>query len=249
MAYNGTKPVNSPVVQSSKERNADAYQEKVYDIIDKYHDIKTVDLPFKSEYFQYDPESPENIEFVKMDYHFQLPLTKSKHSFTVGQQVKTVSKVNLRERATTDSTTLTVLSKGEVLTITGQAEYDGNNHFVWYPVKRSNGTTGFIASGYIKYQFKDVPAGHYAEVEIEYLVDRGILKGVGGDRFGLEESLSRWQAAVLLTRANNVSLGHHPNPGFTDVPKDHPYYDEIAAAVATGLFKGIRKQHLNLIQH
>ena len=54
-----------------------------------------------------------------------------------------------------------------------------------------------------------------------------------------ENPLSRWQAAVLLTRANNVSLGHHPNPGFTDVPKDHPYYDEIAAAVATGLFKGI----------
>ena len=28
----------------------------------KYHDIKTVDLPFTSEYFQYDPDSPENID-------------------------------------------------------------------------------------------------------------------------------------------------------------------------------------------
>ena len=35
MAYNGIKPVNSPVVQSSGERNADAYQEQVYDIIDE----------------------------------------------------------------------------------------------------------------------------------------------------------------------------------------------------------------------
>ena len=82
-------------------------------------------------------------------------------------------------------------------------------------------------------------AGHYAQEEIEYLVDRGILKGVGGDKFGMGDPLTRWQAAVLLTRANNVSLGNYPNPGFTDVPKDHPYYDEIAAAVATGLFKGI----------
>ena len=56
-------------------------------------------------------------------------------------------------------------------------------------MKRSNGTTGFIASGYIKYQFKDVPAGHYAQEEIEYLVDRGILKGVGGDKFGMGESI------------------------------------------------------------
>ena len=53
------------------------------------------------------------------------------------------------------------------------------NHFVWYPVKRSNGTTGFVASSYLKFQFHDVPAGHYAEDEIEYLVDRGILNGVG----------------------------------------------------------------------
>ena len=59
MAYNGTKPVNSPVEKSTEARNAKAYQEEVYDIIDEYHDIKTVDLPFPSKDFQYDPESPK----------------------------------------------------------------------------------------------------------------------------------------------------------------------------------------------
>ena len=179
-----------------------------------------------------------------MDYHFQLPLTKSKHSFTAGQQVKTITDVNLRADATkTDSNKITLIPKGEVLTITGPYQYDTNrakpNHFVWYPVKRSNGTTGFIASGYIKHQFKDVPTGHYAQEEIEYLVDRGIIKGVSGDEFGMGQPLKRWQAVLLLTRAEHVSLESHPDPGFTDVPKSHPYYKEIAAAVATNMFNGM----------
>ena len=135
------------------------------------------------------------------------------------------------------------LNAGEVLTITGPFQYDEvstkKNHFVWYPVKRSDGTTGFVASSYLKLQFHDVPATHYAEDEIDYLVDRGILYGVGNDNFGMGQPLTRWQAVLLITRANNVSLDNRPDPGFTDVPKNHPQYNEIAAAVDEGLFKGV----------
>ncbi len=35
MAYNGTKPVNSPIVQATGERNPGAYQEKIFRIIEK----------------------------------------------------------------------------------------------------------------------------------------------------------------------------------------------------------------------
>lgn len=51
--------------------------------------------------------------------------------------------------------------------------------------------------------------------------------------------MTRWQAVLLLTRANNVDLENRPNPGFKDVPTSHQYYKEIAAAVEEGLFQGL----------
>ena len=53
------------------------------------------------------------------------------------------------------------------------------------------------------------------------------------------QPLTRWQAVLLLVRANQLSLENRPNPGFTDVPKSFPYYKEIAAAVDEGIFQGI----------
>lgn len=243
MAYNGTKPVNSPIVQATGQPNPNAYQEKIINIIEKFGLIKLADLPFTKADFRYDSNSTNNIEFVTKNYYFNLPFTKSKHFLESGQKVTATTAVNVRTSPTTSSTEKGKTTIGEVLTITGPFQYDTNkNHFVWYPVKRSNGTTGYIASSYLKYRFTDIPAKHYAEDEIEYLIDRGILKGVGNNRFGMGQGLTRWQAVVLLTRANHVSLENRPDPGFTDVPKSHPYYKEIAAAVDVNLFNGVSDQ-------
>ena len=243
MAYNGTKPVNSPIDRATSERNVQAYQEKIYKTIGDYSKVQTTTLPFKKEDFQYDPTKTANIQFVKMNYQFDVPFTKTKHAFYTGQKaITTTSGVSLRPRPTTGNEKIGILNAGEIITINGPIQYDENsndNHFVWYPVKRSNGTTGFVASSYLKHRFHDVPAGHYAEEEIDYLVDRGILNGVGGDNFGMEQSLTRWQAVLLLNRANHVSLEGRSDPGFIDVTKDHDYYNEIAAAVEEGLFQGI----------
>lgn len=243
MAYNGIKPVNSPIKQETGERNVDAYQEEIYRIMADNSLIDITELPFKVSDFQYDPSSTQNIKFVTMDYHFTVPFTKTKHSFTTGQKVKATTAVKVRESATTASNTLATLTTEEILTITGPFQYEknatGKNHFVWYPVKLSNGTEGFVASSYLKLHFKDVPASHYASDSIEYLVDRGILAGVGNDQFGMGQPLTRWQAVLLLNRANHVSLENRPDPGFTDVPKNYLYYNEIAAAVDEGLFGGV----------
>ncbi len=243
MAYNGTKPVNSPVVQATGERNTDAYQEKITNIIEDYGLVSFAELPFTSDDFNYDPNSDENIEFVTMEYSFGVPFTKTKHSFQAGQQVKATEAVNLRERPTRDSSRLGTLSKDEVVTIQGPFTYeeivDRKNHFVWYPVKRSDGTEGYVASSYLSYKFKDIDVGLYAEDQIYYLYEKGLLYGVGNDRFGFKDNLTRWQAVLLLNRANNVSVNDRPDPGFTDVPKDYKYYDQIAAAVDEGLFKGV----------
>lgn len=79
MAYNGTKPVNSPFVQATGERNANAYQEKILRIIERLELIDLTELPFTREHFQYDSNSRENIKFSAMNYDFDLPLTKSKY--------------------------------------------------------------------------------------------------------------------------------------------------------------------------
>lgn len=242
MAYNGTKPVNSPIIQATGAKNKDAYQEKVFTTLENFSLIKLADLPFTKNDFRYDPNSTANIEFVTKQYYFNVPFTKSKHFFKTGQNVVTTTDTRLRTEPTTSSNHYP-LNKGEVLTITGPFVYDKDptkkNHFVWYPVKRQNGTTGFIASSYIKYRFKDIPAGYWAATEIDYLVDRGILKGVGDDKFGIGQNLSRWQAAVLLARAQNLSLTNRPDPGFVDVSKNYPYYSEIAAVVDEGIFEGL----------
>lgn len=242
MAYNGTKPLNSPIVQATGQRNTDAYQEKIYQNLQDYGLLKTTKLPFTSDDFQYDPNSKENISFKTMNYHFNVPFTKTKHTFTKGQQVATTATVHLRERASTSSGSKGRLTIGEKLTITGPFAYEENtsskNHFIWFPVKKTDGTTGYVASSYLKYQFKDIPAGNYAEDSIYYLVDRGLLYGVGNDNFGFKQPLTRWQAVLFMTRVNNVSLENRPNPRLSDVPTTYKYYKEIAAAVDEGLFVG-----------
>lgn len=241
MAYNGTKPVNSPIIQATGQPNTNAYQEKIISYLNEYGLVKLTALPFKTSDFRYDSNSTANIEFVTKNYNFNVPFTKSKHSFVTGQKVVTTEEVSFRPQPTTGGT-YTKLAKGEILTITGTFQYDQvatkKNHFVWYPVKRSNGTTGFVASSYLKERFADIPVGHYAENHINYLVDRGIIKGTGNNKFGVEQGLKRWQAVLILTRANNVSMENRPDPGFKDVPKNYEHYDEIAAAVDTGLFTG-----------
>lgn len=153
MAYNGTKPANSPIVQATGERNASAYQEKILRIIEKLGLIDLTELPFSSEHFQYDSNSTENIRFSTMNYDFDLPLTKSKHFFKTNQKVSATTNVTFRTRATTDSSSMGTLREGEIVTITGPFEYEEvstkKNHFVWYPVKRSDGTEGYVASSYL----------------------------------------------------------------------------------------------------
>ena len=199
MAYNGTKPVNSPIVQATGERNANAYQEKILRIIEKLELIDLTELPFSREHFQYDSNSRENIVFSAMNYEFDLPVTKSKYSFETNQKVSATTNVTFRSRPTTGSTSMGTLSKGEIVTITGPFVYDEvstkKNHFVWYPVKRSDGTEGYVASSYLNYSAStptppvDTPKDYsayskkFADFRIDWwtddmiwAIDKGLIK-------------------------------------------------------------------------
>lgn len=202
MAYNGTKPVNSPIVQATGERNAKAYQERILQIIEKMELVYLKELPFKPEHFQYDSNSKENIKFSAMNYVFDLPLTKSKYFFKTNQKVSaTTTNVKFRTRPSIDSPSLGNLGEGEIVTITGPFEYEEvktkKNHFVWYPVKRSDGTKGYVASSFLNYsaststppvtppttgnvdvsKFADYNANQYWAEDFKWAVNIGIISG------------------------------------------------------------------------
>jgi hypothetical protein len=84
--------------------------------------------------------------------------------------------------------------------------------------------------------FADVKPDRESAPAIEALVKAGVIKGYP-DGFHPREEISRQHAAVMFVRALKLDTENVTDPGFKDVPKTHPYYKEIAAATAEGLFQ------------
>ncbi|MEI4770103.1 transglycosylase SLT domain-containing protein [Psychrobacillus sp. FJAT-51614] len=163
MAYNGTKPVNSPLYQSNGLKNTVAYQEKVFAFIEKdsyMNGTKLGQFPFNTADFEYDPNSSENIVFKKMEYTLTDKLHTSAYNFQKGDKVLiTGDAVNLRSKPSASSVKKS-LSKNTTLIIEGNFVYDESltsvNQFVWYPVKTEDQKlAGYVSSAYIT---KNVPA-------------------------------------------------------------------------------------------
>ena len=89
--------------------------------------------------------------------------------------------------------------------------------------------------------FKDVSRNHTLMTEIDYLIDRDIIKGYPDGSFRPNENVTRAQVAVLLTRALGLNTSNVKNPNFQDVPVTHTYYKEIAAAHNAGIFQSARE--------
>lgn len=222
MAYNGIKPVNSPVEQSTGEKNLDAYQERVFAEIERWsymNDTDLADLGFKAEDFQYDPGSTDNIVFKKMSYSPALSMHKTAYMFQKGDQVMTTGSSNLRNipgGGTGDI--LTNLPEGTVLTVTGPFQFDQNpkinRQFVWYPVKTTAGKTGFVSSAYVEktdkpptptVSFKDVPASHRFYNDIAALSNQGVISGFKDGSFGPNKQVTRGETAIMIVRALDLS--------------------------------------------
>lgn len=85
--------------------------------------------------------------------------------------------------------------------------------------------------------FNDVPQNHSLITEMNYLVDRDIIKGYPDGSFKPNVTVTREQVAVLLSRALRLDTTTIKNPNYQDVPVNHPYYKEIAAAHNAGIFQ------------
>jgi hypothetical protein len=86
--------------------------------------------------------------------------------------------------------------------------------------------------------FNDVTSKFWAKTEIEYLASRDIINGYPNGTFQPANTLSRAHAAVLLARAFKLDITKVKDITFTDVPKTHPYYAQIAAVVGSGYMNG-----------
>ena len=75
---------------------------------------------------------------------------------------------------------------------------------------------------------------------IERMAELGVTQGCGrdGTNFCPNDSVTRAQMAVFLSRAYNLAAG--PDPGFSDVPADASYAPDVARLAASGITQGCR---------
>ena len=94
----------------------------------------------------------------------------------------------------------------------------------------------FAGTGVSAATFKDLNNEFWAKDEISYLVEHNIIKGYPDGTFIPNKTITKAQGAMMLVRALNLQTTNNPDPGFSDVSKNHSAYKEIAAAVAAGIF-------------
>ena len=87
-------------------------------------------------------------------------------------------------------------------------------------------------------QFSDVPSSkHYAEAVYE-LAERTIIGGYPDGTFKPGNSITRGQAAAIITKMIGLDTTNVKNPGFKDVSTANGYYKAIAAMAQEGIING-----------
>ena len=87
--------------------------------------------------------------------------------------------------------------------------------------------------------FTDVPDSYWAAPEINALVDKGIIAGMGGGVFAPERVLTRAQFANMMVRAVSGTVPSATSGSqFNDVATDAWYADIVVESSRLGLFSG-----------
>lgn len=82
--------------------------------------------------------------------------------------------------------------------------------------------------------YSDVPADHWSVPGIERATELGIFNGVGGDRFGFGQSISRAAFVTALVRLFGWESVTPENATFADVAPGQWYYSAVETAAANG---------------
>ena len=85
--------------------------------------------------------------------------------------------------------------------------------------------------------FPDVQAGHWAEDSINYLVEKGAVKGNDEGMFEPGKEITRAEAATMMAKILNLPIDKDAKPSFTD-SQNGWYTPFIAAVEKAGVVKG-----------
>jgi len=198
MAYNGIAPLNSPIFRNGGARNWSTYQDQVFSKIENgsfYNDTKLAQYPFEYNDFDYDTENTKDFKFNRFDYSLTDEIHESGYLLEKGDIVKvTKNGTNLRDRPTRYSGGKEQpLNKAFIIdgdfeyTEPGSKDYK-EKHYVWFPVKSTDGSlSGYISSAYLtkKKDFFDpvvtgVKNNAYYNEDVTITFDEGtaLLNGV-----------------------------------------------------------------------
>jgi hypothetical protein len=86
--------------------------------------------------------------------------------------------------------------------------------------------------------FKDVKSNYWAQLQINYLANNGLIGGYPDGAFKPNDNLTRAQAAKMLVKAFKLPTNNRPNPKYKDVPTGHHGYKAIATITDAGLMSG-----------
>ncbi|MBQ7474600.1 MAG: S-layer homology domain-containing protein, partial [Clostridia bacterium] len=91
-----------------------------------------------------------------------------------------------------------------------------------------------------KANFKDVTKGDWFYEYVNFVFERGIMKGTSNTTFGPDESMTRGQIVTILSRMSGDNVaGMASSMNFKDVNKSEYYADPIGWAVKNGIAKGM----------
>ncbi|WP_165346977.1 Ig-like domain-containing protein [Gottfriedia acidiceleris] len=226
MAYNGTMPVNSPLKRNDDHliiRNWDTYQDKVFKIIEDQSllgSTKLAQYPFAYDDFTYDPNLSESIKFNKLYYTMTSGLHESAYLLKKGDIVKvTTAGTKLRSQPNTSSS-YTSQPLNKVFVIDGEFKYtvpnSSSNHFVWFPVKTTDGkTSGYISSAYIAKK-KDFVApivtgvknniSYNKDVKITFDEGTALLNGAGFKNGQIVSKQGKYTLVVKDEESNTTTI-------------------------------------------
>ncbi len=86
--------------------------------------------------------------------------------------------------------------------------------------------------------FTDVKSSHWAKSSIDFLTDRQIILGYEDGRYGVNDNITRAQAASMIMRYFGWGdLSGQKDPGYPDLKPGHWAFNEIAALHDLGIFK------------
>jgi len=78
---------------------------------------------------------------------------------------------------------------------------------------------------------------------VSELYNKGIIFGTTSTTYSPYQQLTRGEAAYFLAQALQLQTDNVDNPGFSDVPTSHPYYEAIAALAANGIIQNGSSYH------